>query len=134
MTEADAVLIRTLDKAATPLTGAAGDFDAIIEAARGKRMVMIGEATHGTREFYEARAQITRRLITELGYSAVAVEADWPDAYDINRHVWNLDPGKPAEEVFETFERFPTRSEEHTSELQSREKLVCRLLLEKKKT
>ena len=108
MTEADAVLIRTLDKAATPLTGAPGDFDAIIEAARGKRLVMIGEATHGTRDFYEARAQITRRLITELGFSAVAVEADWPDAYAINRHVWNLEPGQPAEDVFETFKRFPT--------------------------
>src|SRR5690606_30328302 len=108
MTEADAVLIRTLDKAATPLTGAPADFDAIIEAARGKRLVMIGEATHGTRDFYEARAQITRRLITELGFSAVAVEADWPDAYAINRHVWNLEPGQPAEDVFETFKRFPT--------------------------
>ena len=108
MTEADAVLIRTLDKAATPLTGAPGDFDAIIEAARGKRLVMIGEATHGTREFYEARAHITRRLITELGFSAVAVEADWPDAYAVNRHVWNLEPGQPAEDVFETFKRFPT--------------------------
>src|SRR5690606_31375145 len=71
-------------------------------------LVMIGEATHGTREFYHTRAQITRRLVTELGFAGVAVEADWPDAYAINRHVWNLDPGLPAEAVMRTFERFPT--------------------------
>lgn len=108
MTDADTILIRTMEKAATPLTGAPADFDAIIEAARGKSLVMIGEATHGTREFYHARAQITQRLIEELGFAGVAVEADWPDAYAINRHVWNLESGKPAESAFSSFERFPT--------------------------
>ncbi|MEZ2746004.1 erythromycin esterase family protein [Halopseudomonas bauzanensis] len=108
MTEADSILVRTMEKEAVPLTEQPGDFDAIIEAARGKSLVMIGEATHGTREFYHTRAQITRRLVTELGFAGVAVEADWPDAYAINRHVWNLDPGLPAEAVFRTFERFPT--------------------------
>src|SRR5690606_30378131 len=97
MTEADSILVRTMEKAAVPLTGQPGDFDAIIEAARGKSLVMIGEATHGTREVYHTRAQITRRLVTELGFAGVAVEADWPDAYAINRPGWNLDPGLPAE-------------------------------------
>ncbi|SDR71813.1 Erythromycin esterase homolog [Halopseudomonas litoralis] len=108
MTEADSILIRTIEKEATPLTGQTGDFDAIIEAARGKSVVMLGEASHGTHEFYQARAQITRRLVEELGFASVAVEADWPDAYALNRYVWNLDPGKQAEEVFHAFERFPT--------------------------
>ena len=48
------------------------------------RVVLLGEATHGTAEFYRARADITKRLITEKGFCAVAVEADWPDAYRIN--------------------------------------------------
>ena len=51
------------------------------------RQNRLGEATHGTSEFYKARAAITRRLIEEHGFNAVAVEADWPDAYRINRFV-----------------------------------------------
>ena len=47
-------------------------------------LVLIGEATHGTHEFYRERAQITKRLIKEKGFTAVAVEADWPDAYRVN--------------------------------------------------
>lgn len=107
MTEADAKLVRNIEQAARPLTGTPEDFDAIIEAARGKPLVLLGGSSHGTREFYQARAQITRRLIEELGFAGVAVEADWPDAYAINRYVWNLDRGKQAEEVFSAFERFP---------------------------
>lgn len=108
MTEADAKLVRNIEQAATPLAGTPGDFDGIIEAARGKPLVLLGESSHGTREFYQARAQITRRLVEELGFAGVAVEADWPDAYEVNRYVWNLDPGKQAEEVFSAFERLPS--------------------------
>ena len=50
-------------------------------------IVLLGEASHGTHEFYRARADITRRLIQEKGFNAVAVEADWPDAYRVNRYV-----------------------------------------------
>src|SRR3954470_1132247 len=52
-----------------------------------RRVVMLGEATHGTSEFYRARAAITRHLIVEHGFSLVAVKADWPDAAVVDRHV-----------------------------------------------
>ena len=107
MNSIDSALSRAIARQAQPLTGAAEDFDSLIEAARGKPLVMIGEASHGTSEFYRARARLTRRLISELGFAGVAVEADWPDAYVINRHVWNLDPDQRAEQAFQAFERFP---------------------------
>lgn len=70
--------------------------------------VLIGEASHGTHDFYELRAELTRRLITEKGFSAVAVEADWPDAYRVNRYVRGESEDKNADEALAGFERFPT--------------------------
>ena len=72
---------------AHPLTGGAGDYDPLIRMVDGARFVLLGEASHGTHEFYRERAQITKRLIKEEGFTAVAVEADWPDAYRVNRYV-----------------------------------------------
>ncbi|PTQ08539.1 protein-L-isoaspartate O-methyltransferase [Sphingomonas oleivorans] len=69
------------------------------------RVVLLGEASHGTSEFYRARAAITRRLIEEHGFTIVAVEADWPDATTIDRHV-RLKP--PARDGEPAFRRFPT--------------------------
>src|SRR5690606_12712117 len=63
--------------------------EALLKAAQGKRFVLRGEATHGTAEFYRCRAEITRRLIEAGLCDAVAVEADWPDAYRLNRYVCN---------------------------------------------
>lgn len=71
------------------------------------RFVLIGEASHGTHEFYAARAQMTRRLIEELGFDAVAVEADWPDAYRVNRYVRGTGDDTSAEAALSGFERFP---------------------------
>ena len=71
-------------------------------------LVLIGEASHGTSEFYAARAHMTRRLIEELGFCAVAAEADWPDAYQVNRHVRGDSTDATAEEALRGFERFPT--------------------------
>ncbi|MEH6671265.1 erythromycin esterase family protein [Halopseudomonas sp.] len=101
-------ITEAIEEQAVPLAGSDADFDAIIDAARGKSVVLIGEASHGTREFYAARAAITQRLISELGFAAVAVEADWPDAYAINRHVWNASPERTARETLQVFRRFPT--------------------------
>src|SRR5262249_18445645 len=67
------------------LSGDPGQYDALLEGIGDARLVLLGEATHGTHEFYRERAFITRRLIEERGFSAVAVEADWPDAYRVNR-------------------------------------------------
>lgn len=72
------------------------------------RFVLIGEASHGTHEFYAARAAMTRRLIERKGFQAVAVEADWPDAYRVNRFVRARGDGDTAEEALRGFERFPT--------------------------
>ncbi|MEZ4504470.1 MAG: erythromycin esterase family protein [Thermomicrobiales bacterium] len=82
-------------------------YDAIVERARDARIVLIGEASHGTHEFYRERVRITQRLITELGYDAVAVEADWPDAYRVNRYVRGESADPDAESALGAFHRFP---------------------------
>src|SRR5215216_3207740 len=80
-------LRRAVREAAHPLTGMATDFDPLLEMIGDARFVLLGEASHGTHEFYRARARITERLIAEKGFNAVAVEADWPDAYRVNCYV-----------------------------------------------
>jgi erythromycin esterase-like protein len=72
------------------------------------RFVLIGEASHGTHDFYHERAHITERLIKEKGFTAVAVEADWPDAYRVNRFVRGMSDDAFAIEALEDFRRFPT--------------------------
>jgi len=74
----------------------------------GAQFVLLGESTHGTHEFYEERARITRWLIENEGFSAVAVEADWPDAYRVNRYVTGTGGDSSAEESLRSFRRFPT--------------------------
>jgi erythromycin esterase-like protein len=70
-------------------------------------LVLIGEATHGTREFYRVRADLTRALIQHRGFTCVAAEADWPDAYRANRWVRLLGDDRTAEESLDDFTRFP---------------------------
>jgi len=70
-------------------------------------VVLIGEATHGTYEFYRYRADLTRALIEQRGFGIVAVEADWPDAYRVNRWVRGLRTEAFAEEALDDFTRFP---------------------------
>ena len=101
-------LNEALREHATALTGADRDFDPLMALIDGARFVLIGEATHGTHEFYRARAQITKRLIREKGFDAVAVEADWPDAYRVNRYVYGLPDDADAVESLDGFRRFPT--------------------------
>ncbi len=81
------------------------EIDRFADRLRDARVVLIGEATHGTSEFYRTRARITRRLIQEHGFTTVAVEADWPDAARIDQYVRRRAPS-PAEEP--AFSRFPT--------------------------
>lgn len=104
----DQTLIAALEKTVTPVGETFRQYDPIIKAANAKQMVLIGEASHGSLEFYRTRAEITQRLIEEVGFDAVAVEADWPDAYAINSYVRNLNAGTSAEDALERFERFPT--------------------------
>jgi protein-L-isoaspartate(D-aspartate) O-methyltransferase len=80
------------------------NFGALFDRFAGKRVVLLGEASHGTSEFYRARTAITRHLIAHHGFSIVAVEADWPDAAAVDRYVRHL----PRREVEAPFQRFPT--------------------------
>src|SRR4051794_35200643 len=89
-----------------PLLSSA-DYDPIVHKADSVRFVLIGEASHGTHEFYTERAAITKRLIAEAGYTAVAAEADWPDAYRVNRYVRGETDDANAEEALRDFRRFP---------------------------
>ncbi|MCG3161221.1 MAG: hypothetical protein JMDDDDMK_02372 [Acidobacteria bacterium] len=93
---------------AHPLTGAAADYDPLLKAIGDARLVLLGEASHGTHEFYRERAQITKRLIEEKGFTAVAVEADWPDAYRVNRYAVGASNDADADEALSGFKRFPT--------------------------
>lgn len=81
--------------------------DALEELIGDARIVLIGESSHGTHEFYAARAEITKWLIGEKGFCAVAAEADWPDAYRVNRYVRGLGDDQVADEALSGFERFP---------------------------
>jgi erythromycin esterase-like protein len=83
-------------------------YDSVVEGIGDAQVVMLGEATHGTREFYRARALITRRLVREKGFNAVAVEADWPDALRVSRFVLGRDgPGGDGRTALGDFRRFP---------------------------
>ena len=81
------------------------DFGKMFERFDDARIVLLGEASHGTSEFYRARAAITRRLIEEHGFTIVAVEADWPDAASIDRYVRQRPTRGDADPAFQ---RFPT--------------------------
>jgi erythromycin esterase-like protein len=104
----DPGLVDVLEKHAQALRGSSSDYDHLIQAARAKKFVLLGEASHGTAEFYRVRAEITRRLIEEEGFDAVAVEADWPDAYRVNRFVSRMSNDTDADMALSNFERFPT--------------------------
>ncbi|MHB1225130.1 MAG: erythromycin esterase family protein [Gemmatimonadaceae bacterium] len=104
---ADTTLTHAIHDAARPLVGAPDDFDPLLALVGDARFVLIGEASHGTHEFYRIRGEITKRLIREKGFSAVAVEADWPDAYRVNRYVRGRGSDPDAEEALGGFERFP---------------------------
>jgi erythromycin esterase-like protein len=93
--------------AAQPLTGEARDYDALMDLVGDARFVLIGEASHGTHEFYHERAEITKRLIQEKGFNAVAVEADWPDAYRVNCYVRGRGGDRTPDEALGSFQRYP---------------------------
>jgi erythromycin esterase-like protein len=97
----------TIRAAAGTLSGAADDYDPLLDVIGDARIVLLGEASHGTHEFYRERARITRRLIQEKNFVAVAVEADWPDAYRVNRWVRCVGDDRSALDALGDFQRFP---------------------------
>jgi erythromycin esterase-like protein/predicted phosphoribosyltransferase len=102
-----ATLAEAIAQSATPLTDARTDYDRLLDAIGDARLVLIGEGSHGTEEFYQRRADITRRLIDERGFHAVAAEADWPDAFRVNRNVRDTSDDDSPVEALDDFRRFP---------------------------
>jgi erythromycin esterase-like protein len=91
-----------------PLVEGSQDYIPLMEMIGDARIVLIGEASHGTHEFYRERARLTQQLILEKGFNAVAVEADWPDSYEVNRYVRGIDENHNAKDALNGFQRFPT--------------------------
>ena len=100
--------VEALRSAAHPLEGNPCDHDALLDLIGDAHYVLLGEASHGTQEFYAERANITRRLLAEKGFNAVAIEGDWPDAYRVNRYVRGTGDDASAAEALAGFRRFPT--------------------------
>ncbi len=108
-------LIDSLERQAQPLAGLDHDYEAIMQAVqekisvndKEKIIVLMGEATHGTMEFYRSRAEITQRLIVEQGFDAVAIGADCPDASRVNRYVSGESDDRDADAALSDFKRFP---------------------------
>jgi erythromycin esterase-like protein len=91
-----------------PLSGDASDYDSLLRLIWEARFVLLGEASHGTHEFYFERAAITKRLIREQGFTVVAIEADWPDAYRVHRYARGMNDDSNANQALAGFRRFPT--------------------------
>src|SRR5438046_6318205 len=103
----DQIQLRAIRKNSHPLTGLDENYAPLFELIGNSRFVLIGEASHGTHEFYRTRAYITKRLIQEKGFTAVAAEADWPDAHRVNRYVLGRGNDQSAAQAFDNFRRFP---------------------------
>ncbi len=106
----DAALLTTSDlvrEAAHSLNCSLADYDHPLDFIGDARFVLLGEASHGTHEFYHERARITKRLISEKGFTAIAVEADWPDSYRVNRYLQGGNADSDAVEALSGFRRFP---------------------------
>jgi erythromycin esterase len=87
----------------------AEDLDVLLDRIGNAHYVLLGEASHGTSEYYAWRAQISQRLIAEKGFSFIAVEGDWPDCYRVNRYIKHCaDSGKGAQDVLHNYKRWPT--------------------------
>jgi len=92
---------------AQTLDGSENDYDDLMHEIGDSSIVLLGEASHGTEEFYRERARITKRLILEKGFNALALEADWPDAYRVNQYIRIMAPEDSVNEAMGNFKRFP---------------------------
>ncbi|MFP5363005.1 MAG: erythromycin esterase family protein [Thermoleophilia bacterium] len=104
----EAQVVEAIRREAHPLTGDRRDYDALMALIGDARIVLLGEASHGTHEFYRERAKITRQLIATHGFDAIAIEGDWPDAYRVNRYVRGQPGDHGGEQALRGFRRFPT--------------------------
>ena len=97
----------TIAQIARPI-GGEQELDQLLDLVGTARIVMIGEASHGTHEFYDLRASLTRKLIAHHGFNAVAIEGDWPDALRVDRYVRRQGDDDGAHDALAAFERFPS--------------------------
>jgi erythromycin esterase-like protein len=101
-------MLELISTKASSLQSSPNRYDELLEKIGDSRFVLLGESTHGSHEFYQARSEITERLITEKGFMAVAIEGDFPDVYRLHRYLQG--EGKPNEwdKALNQFKRFPT--------------------------
>lgn len=92
--------------------------DSLIDRLENARIVLLGESTHGTSEFYRMRARITQELIKRLGFNIIGLEADWPDVQALNRHIRHLPHGLIEKKVFTRFPTWMWKNEEFHSLIQ----------------
>lgn len=110
--------INSLARYVHPVRGRSTDFDALLDAIGESSVVLLGEATHGTHEFYAARAAISQQLIEKKGFGTILFEADWPDMFRVNNYINDRGPDRSARESLIEFKRFPAwmwRNEEFVS-------------------
>ncbi len=103
----DKQAVDCINSALNSMAGVPSDYDLLVQRIGGAHFVLIDEASHGTHEFYKHRAEITKRLIQEKGFHAVAAEADWPDAHRVNRYVRGTGDDGSSGEALSGFARFP---------------------------
>ncbi len=106
-TATKSTLLDQITRSTHPLVDDAS-LDPLMERIGQAKAVLLGEATHGTSEFYTWRARISKRLIEEKGFNFIAVEGDWPDCYRVNRFVRDGSPGSSAHGVLKAFDQWPT--------------------------
>ena len=106
---------RVLPKGTAELPAAAvhpleteADLDVLLQEIGDDKIVLLGEASHGTSEFYIWRAELSKRLVEEKGFTLIAVEGDWTDAYPLNSYIRGNSPAATAEEALQGFDRWPT--------------------------
>lgn len=107
MSKCDPVLSEAIRSAATPFDLPTADYSELLHSAAEKEFVLLGEASHGTYEFYAARVEISKRLILDHGLTAIAIEGDWPAAERVNRYIRWQGVDNNANEALSDFKRFP---------------------------
>lgn len=104
----DSYVSQLLRRCVTPYSGESSELDPLMDLVGDKSFVLIGEASHGTHEFYKTRIELTKRLIVEKGFTVVTAEADWPDSVIVNRFVKGQGDSVDAFDSLSGFQRFPT--------------------------
>lgn len=107
MPQCDKILNEVIRSAAIPLDDTAPDYTELLQSVKDKDFILLGEASHGTHEFYAARVEISKQLILEHGLTAIAVEGDWPSAERVNRFIRWQGVDVNANEALSDFKRFP---------------------------